>query len=303
MTDATPFLPGLSPLAGKPLTAAMDAGNLSANGGLVVLREVADRLGLARVIAGAIPDARNPLFVRHSYTDMITARMMMIAAGHEDCDDIDALKADPALKIACGRAPESGADLMSQPTLSRLENAPGAATLFRVGSRLIDFFCASYSTPPRQIVLDIDDTDDLVHGGQQLALFNTHAGGHCFQPIHIFEGDSGKPILSLLRPGKRPSVAEGARVLLHVVRRIRRNWPKVRILVRADGTTAAPRCSQYCAISPAITSSASRSTPSSTRWPSRGASSARPASGRHGRWCAASTCSNTVRARGVARRK
>jgi hypothetical protein len=240
MTDATPFLPGLSPLAGKPLTAAMDAGNLSANGGLVVLREVADRLGLAQAIAGAIPDARNPVLVRHSYADMITARMMMIAAGHEDCDDIDALKADPALKIACGRAPESGADLMSQPTLSRLENAPGAATLFRIGSRLIDFFCDSYSAPPRQIVLDIDDTDDLVHGGQQLALFNTHAGGHCFQPIHIFEGNSGKPILSLLRPGKRPSVAEGARVLLHVIRRIRRNWPKVRILVRADSHYCGP---------------------------------------------------------------
>jgi Transposase DDE domain group 1 len=281
MTDATPFLPGLSPLAGKPLagkplTAAMDAGNLSANGGLVALREVADRLGLARVIAGAIPDARNPVFVRHSYTDMITARMMMTAAGHEDCDDIDALKADPALKIACGRAPESGADLMSQPTLSRLEIAPGAATLFWIGR-------------PR--------------AWRPATLFNTHAGGHCFQPIHIFEGDSGKPILSLLRPGKRPSVAEGARVLLHVVRRIRRNWPKVRILVRADGTTAAPRCSQYCAISPAITSSASRSTPRSTRWPSPGASSARPASGRHGQWCAASTCSNTARVRGVARRK
>jgi Transposase DDE domain group 1 len=240
MSDATPFLSGLSPLCGKPLTTSMDAGNLSANGGLVVLREVAERLGLAEVIARPIPDTRNPSHVRHSYADMITARMMMIAAGHEDCDDIDALKADPALKIACGRTPESSADLMSQPTLSRLENSAGVATLYRIGRRLIDFFCESYSVPPRQIVLDIDDTDDLVHGGQQLALFNTHAGGHCFQPIHIFEGNSGKPILSLLRPGKRPSVAEGARVLLHVIRTIRRHWPKVRILVRADSHYCGP---------------------------------------------------------------
>ncbi len=76
-------------------------------------------------------------------------------------------------------------------------------------------------------MLDIDDTDDLVHGQQELALFNAHAGGHCFQPIHIFEGSSGKPILSLLRPGKRPSGEEVARVLRHVIHRIRRHWPKV----------------------------------------------------------------------------
>jgi Transposase DDE domain group 1 len=81
---------------------------------------------------------------------------------------------------------------------------------------------------------------ELVHGGQQLALFNTHAGGHCFQPIHIFEATSGKPILSLLRPGKRPSGEEIARVLRHVIHRIRRHWPNVRILIRGDGHYCAP---------------------------------------------------------------
>ena len=80
----------------------------------------------------------------------------------------------------------------------------------------------------------------MVHGQQELALFNTHAGGHCFQPIHIFEGNSGKPILSLLRPGKRPSGEEIARVLAHVIHRIRRHWPQVDILVRADGHYCAP---------------------------------------------------------------
>ena len=119
MSDATPFLPGLSPVAGKPLTAARDAGNLTSNGGLVALREIASRLGLAQVIAGPLPDARNPLLIRHTYADMVLARVMMISAAHEDCDDIDALKADPALKIACDRAPVSGADLMSQPTSCR----------------------------------------------------------------------------------------------------------------------------------------------------------------------------------------
>jgi hypothetical protein len=89
-------------------------------------------------------------------------------------------------------------------------------------------------------VLDIDDTSDMVHGQQELALFNTHAGGHCFQPIHIFEAGSGKPVLSLIRPGKRPSGEEVARVLAHVLHRIRRHWPKVDILVRGDGHYCAP---------------------------------------------------------------
>jgi len=98
--------------------------------------------------------------------------------------------------------------------------------------------CTATPTPPGQIVLDIDDTDDPVHGQQELALFNTHYDCTCFQPIYIFDGLSGKPVLSLLRPGKRPSGKEVAKVLRHVIRRIRKHWPKVQILVRGD--------SHYC---------------------------------------------------------
>ena len=240
MAEATPFLPGLSSIGSKSLTAAQDAGNLTSNGGLVVLREAARRLGLAALIADPLPDRRNPLLVVHSYRAMVTARMMAIAAGYEDGDDLDALRHDPALLIACERAPESGHDIPSQPTISRLENLADAGTLYRIGSGFIDLFCRSYARAPASIVLDIDDTDDLVHGQQELALFNTHAGGHCFQPIHIFEASSGKPILSLLRPGKRPSGEEIARVLRHVIHRIRRHWPQVDILVRGDGHYCAP---------------------------------------------------------------
>jgi len=240
MTEATPFLPGLSPVGSKSLTAAQDAGNLSSNGGLIMLREAARRLGLANVISGPLPDPRNPLLITHTYSVMVTARMMAIAAGHEDADDLDALRNDPALLIACNRAPESGLDIPSQPTISRLENIADVKSLYRIGIGFIDLFCRGYATPPASIVLDIDDTDDMVHGAQQLALFNTHAGGTCFQPMHIFEATSGKPILSLLRPGKRPSGEEIARVLWHVIHRIRRHWPKVRILIRGDGHYCAP---------------------------------------------------------------
>jgi hypothetical protein len=116
--NATPILPGLSPVAGKPLTASFDAGRLSSDGGMIVLREIATRLGLAQAITARLRDERDHTRVQHSYAEMVEARMLMIAAGYEDCDDIDALRADPALKIACGRCPVTGADLMSQPTLS-----------------------------------------------------------------------------------------------------------------------------------------------------------------------------------------
>jgi hypothetical protein len=235
---ATPFLPGLSPVEGKALTTTFDAGRSSSDGGLIVLREIATRLGLAETITRPLMDGRDPARVRHSYAEMALTRMLMIAAGYEDCDDIDALRCDPALKIAVGRAPETGGDLMSQPTLSRLENIADWRALARIGLGQIDLYCRSFKTPPKQIVLDIDDTDDPVHGQQELALFNAHYDCTCFQPIHIFDGLTGKPVLSLLRPGKRPSGEEVAKVLRHVITRIRRRWPRVAILVRAD--------SHYC---------------------------------------------------------
>jgi hypothetical protein len=171
---------------------------------------------------------------------MVRARMFAIACGYEDCDDLDDLRFDPAFKLACGRPAETGDDLMSQPTLSRLENAPSWRELGRMGLSLIDLFCDSFERVPERIGLDIDDTDDTVHGGQQLALFNAHYDDYCFQPIHIFDAATGKPVLSLLRPGKRPSGEEAARILKHVIRRIRRNWPRVEITVRGDGHYGTP---------------------------------------------------------------
>ena len=235
---ATPFLAGLSPVRAKSLTATFDAGRMSSDGGLVILREIELRLGLADIVSAPLRDDRDPARVRHSYAEMARARMLMIAAGYEDCDDVDALRTDPALKMAVGRAPETGADLMSQPTLSRLENLAGWQALARIGLGQIDLYCRSFTRPPARIVLDIDDTDDPVHGQQELALFNAHYDCTCFQPILIFDGVSGKPILALLRPGKRPSGEEVAKVLRHVIRRIRRHWPHVAILVRGD--------SHYC---------------------------------------------------------
>ncbi len=109
-------------------------------------------------------------------------------------DDHDVLRHEPMMKMYCGKTPEAGVGLASQPTLSRLENTVSWRALARMGVKMIATFCESFPRPPRQIVLDIDDTTDLTHGAQQLSLFNTHAGGYCFQPILIFEAATQKPV-------------------------------------------------------------------------------------------------------------
>lgn len=158
---------------------------------------------------------------------MIRFRALLIACGYPDGNDCDALRRDPAFKMAVGRLPESGADLCSQPTISRLENLPGPIALTRMMAAMIDLFCDSFAQVPERIVLDIDDAEDEVHGGQQLALFNAHYDSHCFLPIHIYEATTGKPVVIFLRPGKTPDGTEVARVLRHVIRQIRARWPRV----------------------------------------------------------------------------
>ncbi|MCP5073668.1 MAG: IS1380 family transposase [Rhodobacteraceae bacterium] len=240
MDEDTPVLPGLSPVQGLGVCARFDGGALSSDGGVLLLRQIERSLGFAETLAGCLRDGRDAGRTRHSYSSMIRSRMLAIACGYEDCDDLDELRHDPAFKLACERLPDTGPALASQPTLSRLENTPSWRELARMGLALIDLFCASFAAVPGHIVLDIDDTADRVHGGQQLSLFNSHAGGYCFQPIHIYEATSQKPVCFILRPGKRPSGEEAAQVLRHVIRRIRRNWPQVAITLRGDGHYGTP---------------------------------------------------------------
>jgi hypothetical protein len=148
--------------------------------------------------------------------------------------------------MAVGRLPESGADLCSQPTLSRLENLPGPVALKRMMAAMVELFCDSFEEVPRRILLDIDDTEDRVHGGQQLALFNAYYDSRCFQPIHIYEATTGKPVAIILRPGKTPDGAEVTLVLRHVIGRIRARWPAVEIVVRGDSHYGRPEAMAWC---------------------------------------------------------
>jgi len=230
----------------KKVSVGFDGGLLSSDGGLLLLRGAEKQLGLARRLAGHMKDRRDPDLIEHTLEEMLRFRMFAIAAGYEDADDCDSLRHDPLFKMAVGRLPEKGAQLCSQPTMSRLENTPSRIEIARMMGAMIDAFCDSYRHRPRSIVLDIDDTFDAVHGHQQLSLFNAHYDERCFLPIHIYEGASGKPVAVILRQGKTPSGVEVRTVLKHVIKRIRRRWPKVRILVRGDSHYGRQEAMQWC---------------------------------------------------------
>jgi hypothetical protein len=239
-------LSGLPAVAGKPVHIAFDGGRLTSDAGILLLAAIERRLKIADRLAACIEDPRDPERVRHGLAEMIRYRALLIAAGYPDGNDCDALKSDPAFKMAVGRLPESGDDLCSQPTISRLENLPGATALKRMMAAMVDLFCDSFDPVPRRILLDIDDTEDRAHGGQQLALFNAHYDSRCFLPIHIYEATSGKPVAVMLRPGKTPEGSEVALVLRHVIGRIRAHWPRVEIIVRGDSHYGRPEAMAWC---------------------------------------------------------
>ena len=242
--DATPALPGLSPVQGKPIIARFDGGRLSSDGGVLALREIEQRLGIADRLAGCVADPRAAERVLHRVADILRFRMLMIAAGYEDGNDADSLRPDPAFKLALGRLPDGDA-LCSQPTISRLENLPRPRELLRMGQAMVAQYCASFRQVPRRITLDIDDTFDAVHGGQQLRLFNAHYDEYGFQPIVVFDGE-GRPVAAMLRPAHRPSGREVRSFLRRLVREIRGHWPRVEILIRADSHYCAPEVLDFC---------------------------------------------------------
>src|SRR5665647_2159284 len=223
----------------KQVTAAFDGGRLTSDGGVMLLSMAERRLGIADRLARCFPDSRDPLRITHTLADMIRARVFAISCGYEDADDLDFLRTDLAFKLACGRLPDSGADLCSQPTLSRLENAPSLKDAIRLTYALVAQWMASYPREPASVTLDIDDTCDVVHGHQQLSLFNAHYDERCFLPIHVYDTEKSRPVAVVLRPGKTPGGVEVRAHLRRLVRHIRTRWHKTRITFRGDALCSA----------------------------------------------------------------
>lgn len=246
MTDVTSSSFRFPAVGRKKVTAAFDGGRLTSDGGVLLLAQAEREMDICRQLAACIADPRDPSRVVHKLDDILRARVLAIACGYEDADDLDALRDDPGFRLALGKLPGSGVGLASQPTMSRWENAPTTRELARMMAAMIDIYCASYPSPPEAVTLDIDDTCDVVHGYQQLSFWNGHHGERCFLPIHVYDTATGRPVAMLLRTGKTPSGAEAAGHIRRLVRQIRGHWPRTHITIRGDGHYGRPEVMAFC---------------------------------------------------------
>ena len=246
MTDDSSLTFFLPAVRRKKVTAAFDGGRLSSDSGVILLSLAERRRAVARTLAALIDDPRDPAHITHTVEDVLRTRVLAIACGYPDGNDLNWLRSDPAFKLACGRLPETGADLCSQPTISRWENAPTLREIIRLTYALIDIWCGSYTAPPRSVVLDIDDTLDVAHGRQEMAEWNAHYDERCFLPIHIYDTATGRPVVMILRPGKTPSGVEVRGWLRRLIKRIRQHWPVTRITIRGDGHYGRDEAMSWC---------------------------------------------------------
>ena len=241
MPESTPEQLRFPPVAGLSVRGDFDGGALSSDFGPMILRGVDRQIGLTERLSAAIDDWRHPSYVTHTIRELIAQQVYQVACAYEDGNDANALRHNALFKLGLERKPlDAAMDLASAPTFSRLENGVGAPDLYRIARAFVEAFIASYPQPPQVIALDMDHSEDATHGQQEFAFYNQHYGNHCYLPLFLFEGLSGKFITAVLRPGKRPTGAENAMILKRVLKRLRTAWPHTRIILRGDGHFSNP---------------------------------------------------------------
>lgn len=218
-----------------------DAPEISSDGGLLLLRQADDRLELTAGFAGCLPDERYPARVVHDRHEQARQRIFQVALGYADCNDADSLRHDPLLKTVCNRSPTDPVGLSSQPTLSRFENAPDGLTLRRLVRWMERSYVASLPADTEVVILDIDATDDEIHGAQQLSFFNRYYDHKIYHPLLVYDGDSGQLITALLRPGNAHASRGAKGVLRRLIRKLKRRFPHAQIVVRGDSGFCMPR--------------------------------------------------------------
>lgn len=243
--SATPALrfPVIGPL---PVSVDFLGGRLTSDGGLPWLAEADAALGLTSTLAAALPDGRHHR--HHSLHDLVAQRIYQIACGYDDQNDATTLRTDPLLKQVCGRLPVSGADLASQPTLSRFENAFGPRDCYQLAVALGEIYLQERERDgiPTHIVLDLDGTDDPTHGQQEGTAYHGYYGQYQYHPLLIFDGQTGQLITAVLRPGTVHASHGVVAILKRVVRSLRARWPQVTIELRADSGFAIPALYDWC---------------------------------------------------------
>jgi hypothetical protein len=228
-----------------PVTVTSSSAWLSSDAGLLPIRQFDEHLGFSRQLAAALDDPRDPSLIEHTVPAMLRARLYGILAGYQDQNDHDALRADPVFKLVAGRLP-TDPDLASQPTLSRFENSVSIQSLKRLRDVFIDQFIASFKSPPRHLLFDLDAVDDPAHGRQQLVLFHGYYEQYQYFPLVITCANNDLLVMVSLRHGSAHAALGADEDLEYLVRRLRAVWPGVQIEVRADAGFGLPAMYDVC---------------------------------------------------------
>jgi len=231
--------------SGKPVVADFSGGQITSDAGLLALRELDHRLGWTARAGSILIDPRQPAKSKHAFVEMFRQRLFGLIAGYPDGNDHDRLRNDQLLQTICDRP--AGDALASQPTLSRFENAVSARQVAQLSQLLMEQFLQVHrKRRPRQLILDIDPTDDPCHGHQQLALFNGFYDQYMYLPTLVFERTSGMLLAVRLQAGTAAGSTRAVAILKPIIRQLRARWPKVRILIRADSGVGSPRLYRFC---------------------------------------------------------
>jgi hypothetical protein len=246
-TEQTVLFPAL---VSKPALVAFDEPQTTSDGGALLLKAVDERLGLTERIARCLTDPREPGKVRHRMVDLVRQRVFGLACGYEDANDVATVGTDPIHKLLLGRDPLDGEPLASQPTISRFENQRRRLDLYRMGEVMSQTVIQRHryrlnGRKAQLVTIDMDPTDDPVHGQQQLALFNGHYDNWCYLPQLAFVSFNDEPqqylLAAVLRPGNAHA-SEGAIPLLRrLICDLRMAFPFAIVRVRLDGGFAGPK--------------------------------------------------------------
>ena len=264
-TECTQRSFAFHPQNGRLLVARFDGGSITSDGGAVLLGEVERRTGILRQFADCFTDHRDPDLVEHTVHELVAQRVFGLALGYEDLNDHDELRGDPLLATLVGKADPTGAHrvrrrdvgkpLAGKSTLNRLELTrvdAGPESRYKkvvmngaaVDQMLVDVFLQAHRRPPERVVLDLDATDDPLHGGQEGRFFHGFYGNYCYLPLYIFCGEF--LLCARLRRSNIDASAGAVDELQRIVTQIRAAWPRVRILIRADSGFAREEIMAWC---------------------------------------------------------
>jgi len=264
-TECTQRSFGFQQVGGREIVARFDGGRVTSDGGGLLLREVEERFGFVQKFAACFTDHRDPELIEHPLLDLLKQRLFGLCLGYEDLNDHDWLRHDALLAVLVGKddpegnaresARDRGKALAGKSTLNRLELTPvGAdaghrykkisANIHAIHNFFVDAFLVQHEAPPRRIVLDLDATDDIIHGDQAGRFFHGYYKNYCYLPLYIFCGDH--PLLALLRPSNIDAAAGSVKQLDRIVKQIRQRWPNVQIVIRGDSGFCRDQLLAWC---------------------------------------------------------